>query len=106
MKEEELLEPLVPSVLANLEHRHSYVRRNAVLAVNTIYKLPKGELLLADAPETIEKVRPFGGTAGRRDGGTDLMGCRGGAGLPAGGWREPGLAGAPRRPPGGQRAQV
>ena len=50
------MEPLVPSVLANLEHRHSYVRRNAVLAVNSIYKLPKGELLLQDAPETIEKV--------------------------------------------------
>lgn len=36
----------MPSILANLEHRHSYVRRNAVLAVNAIYKLPKGELLL------------------------------------------------------------
>lgn len=56
IKEEELLEPLVPSILANLEHRHSYVRRNAVLAVNAIYKMPKGELLLQDAPETIEKV--------------------------------------------------
>lgn len=43
---EELLEPLVPSVLACLEHRHSYVRRHAVLAVAAIYKLPKGELLL------------------------------------------------------------
>lgn len=47
---------MVPSILANLEHRHSYVRRNAVVAVNCIYKLPKGELLLQDAPETIEKV--------------------------------------------------
>lgn len=56
IREEEILEPLVPSILANLEHRHSYVRRNAVLAVNAIYKLPKGELLLQDAPETIEKV--------------------------------------------------
>ncbi|KAJ9504570.1 hypothetical protein QJQ45_030541 [Haematococcus lacustris] len=46
IREEEILEPLVPSILANLEHRHSYVRRNAVLAVNAIYKLPKGELLL------------------------------------------------------------
>lgn len=46
IKEEELLEPLIPSILANLEHRHSYVRRNAVLAINSIYKLPKGELLL------------------------------------------------------------
>jgi hypothetical protein len=46
IREEEILEPLIPSILGNLEHRHSYVRRNAVLAVNAIYKLPKGELLL------------------------------------------------------------
>jgi len=52
--EEEILEPLVPSVLANLEHRHSFVRRNAVLAVNAIYKLPKGELMIPDAPDIIE----------------------------------------------------
>lgn len=56
IREEEILEPLVPSILANLEHRHSYVRRTAVLAVNAIYKLPKGELLLQDAPDTIDKV--------------------------------------------------
>ena len=36
IKEEEILEPLVPSILANLEHRHSYVRRNAVLAINAL----------------------------------------------------------------------
>ena len=41
---------------ACLEHRHSFVRRNAVLAINALYKLPKGELLLQDAPELIEKV--------------------------------------------------
>lgn len=51
------MEPLIPSILACLEHRHSYVRRNAVLAINALYKLPKGELLLQDAPELIEKVR-------------------------------------------------
>ncbi len=56
IREEEILEPLIPSILANLEHRHSYVRRTAVLAVNAIYKLPRGELLLQDAPETIDKV--------------------------------------------------
>jgi hypothetical protein len=33
------------------------VRRNIVLAINALYKLPKGELLLQDAPELIEKVR-------------------------------------------------
>eukprot|EP00889_Picochlorum_renovo_P003323 jgi/Picre1/30353/NNA_005717.t1 len=54
--EEELLEPLVPSVIQNLEHRHSYVRKNAVMALSAVYKLPKGELLVPDAPELIEKL--------------------------------------------------
>lgn len=60
IREEEILEPLIPSILACLEHRHSYVRRNAVLAINALYKLPKGEHLLQDAPELIEKVGPCG----------------------------------------------
>lgn len=38
LKEPELLEPLMPAIQACLEHRHSYVRRNAVLAIFTIYK--------------------------------------------------------------------
>ena len=38
LKEPELLEPLMPTIRACLEHRHSYVRRNAVLAIFTIYK--------------------------------------------------------------------
>lgn len=54
IKNEEILEPLVSSVLTNLEHRHSYVRKNAVLAIDAMYQLPKGELLLPDAPELIE----------------------------------------------------
>jgi len=54
--EEELLEPLVPSIMANLEHRHSYVRKNAVLALSAVYRLPKGELLMPDAPEVVEKL--------------------------------------------------
>jgi coatomer subunit beta len=56
LTETELLEPLVPSVMANLEHRHSFVRRNAVLAVMSIYQLPGGDMLMADAPEYIEKL--------------------------------------------------
>jgi coatomer subunit beta len=55
IKETDLLEPLVPSILANLEHRHSFVRRNAVLAIESIYRLPGGEHLLPDAPETVER---------------------------------------------------
>ena len=38
----------------------SYVRRNAVLAINAIYRLPKGELLLSDAPDLVEKVLQVG----------------------------------------------
>ncbi|KAI3794484.1 hypothetical protein L1987_37116 [Smallanthus sonchifolius] len=52
----EIIEPLIPSILANLEHRNPFVRRNAILAVNAIYKLPQGDHLLVDAPEMIEKV--------------------------------------------------
>ena len=55
IKETDIIEPLIPSILANLEHRHSFVRRNAVLAIDSIYRLPGGEQLLMDAPETIEK---------------------------------------------------
>eukprot|EP00882_Tetradesmus_deserticola_P010602 GHRQ01011200.1.p4 GENE.GHRQ01011200.1~~GHRQ01011200.1.p4 ORF type:complete len:135 (-),score=51.58 GHRQ01011200.1:25-429(-) len=35
--------------------RHSYVRRNAVLAISALCKLPKGELLVPDADELIER---------------------------------------------------
>ena len=52
--EPDLLEPLIPSIVQNLEHRHSYVRRNAVMAINKIYDLPDGEHLIPDAPEIIE----------------------------------------------------
>lgn len=38
LKEPELLEPLMPAIRGCLEHRHSYVRRNAVLAIFTIFK--------------------------------------------------------------------
>ncbi|KAF8073244.1 coatomer subunit beta-1 [Scenedesmus sp. PABB004] len=55
IREEEILEPLVPSILANLEHRHSYVRRNAVLAIHALCKLPKGDLLVPDADELVER---------------------------------------------------
>jgi coatomer subunit beta len=56
LNEAELIEPLIPSILANLEHRHAFVRRNAILAMTAIYKLPQGENLLVDAPEMIEKT--------------------------------------------------
>ncbi|XP_042197433.1 coatomer subunit beta [Callorhinchus milii] len=51
LKEPELLEPLMPAIRGCLEHRHSYVRRNAVLAIYTIYR--NFEHLIPDAPELI-----------------------------------------------------
>lgn len=54
IKEVEILEPLIPSILSNLEHRHSFVRRNAVSAVKAIYDLA-GENLLPDAADMIQE---------------------------------------------------
>ncbi|CUG86806.1 coatamer beta subunit, putative [Bodo saltans] len=53
LKERDILEPLISSVVANLSHRVTYVRRSAVLAVHAIFaKFPQ---LLPDAPEMVEK---------------------------------------------------
>ena len=51
LKEPELLEPLIPVIKQNLEHRMSFVRRNAVLSMFAIYKNFK--YLLPDAPDLI-----------------------------------------------------
>lgn len=53
LKEPELLEPLMPAIRQCLEHRHSYVRRNAVLAIYTIFR--NHDFLIPDAPELIAK---------------------------------------------------
>lgn len=55
IQEAEILEPLIPSIIACLEHRHSFVRRNAVMCMDRIYQMPGGDMLLMDAPETIER---------------------------------------------------
>ncbi|RUP49758.1 adaptin N terminal region-domain-containing protein [Jimgerdemannia flammicorona] len=52
LREPELLEPLLPTCRACLEHRHSYVRKNAVFAIYSIYK--HFENLIPDAPELIQ----------------------------------------------------
>lgn len=53
LREQEILESLIPSITANLEHRHSYVRKNAVLAVLRIFEsFPD---LIPDAKEMVEK---------------------------------------------------
>ena len=51
LKEPELLETLVPNVRQCLEHRHAYVRKNAVFALYSIYKV--SDHLCPDADELI-----------------------------------------------------
>ncbi|KAI9638983.1 ER to Golgi transport-related protein [Dioszegia hungarica] len=52
IREPELLEPLIPTVRSCLEHRHSFVRKNAVFAVYSIYQ--DHEHLIPDAPELLD----------------------------------------------------
>lgn len=52
LREPELIEPLLSSARSCLEHRHSYVRKNAVWAVASIYQ--HSEPLIPDAPELIQ----------------------------------------------------
>ena len=52
LREPELIEPLLSSARSCLEHRHAYVRKNAVFAVSSIYQL--SETLIPDAPELIQ----------------------------------------------------
>ncbi|RDD39708.1 Coatomer subunit beta [Trichoplax sp. H2] len=51
LKEAELLEPLMPTIRSCLEHRHAYVRRNAVMAIYTIFR--NFDYLIPDAPELV-----------------------------------------------------
>ncbi|KAL8972529.1 MAG: hypothetical protein Q9183_000506 [Haloplaca sp. 2 TL-2023] len=53
LREPELLEPLLSSTRTCLEHRHAYVRKNAVLAVTSIHS--HSESLIPDAPELVHK---------------------------------------------------
>ncbi|XP_071677143.1 coatomer subunit beta-2-like [Lolium perenne] len=43
LSEPEVLELLVPSILDNLEHRHHFIRRHALSAISSIYRLPHGD---------------------------------------------------------------
>ena len=52
LKEPELLEPLLTPARNCLEHRHAYVRKNAVFAVESIYR--NSQALIPDAPELIQ----------------------------------------------------
>lgn len=52
LREAELIEPLLSSARSCLEHRHAYVRKNAVFAVSSIYH--HSEALIPDAPELLQ----------------------------------------------------
>jgi coatomer subunit beta len=54
LRETEIIEPLMPSIKACLEHRHSYVRKNAALAVYHIHK-HFGPALIPDGAELMER---------------------------------------------------
>lgn len=65
LREPELLEPLVPSIKACLEHRHSYVRKNAALAVLNIHHNVSPDLM-PDAPELMHRFIQSETDAGAR----------------------------------------
>ncbi|TKA76022.1 hypothetical protein B0A55_05107 [Friedmanniomyces simplex] len=52
LREPELIEPLLAPARACLEHRHSYVRKNAVFVVASIFQ--HSEHLMPDAPELLQ----------------------------------------------------
>jgi len=52
LREPELIEPLLAPARQCLEHRHSYVRKNAVFAIASIFQ--HNEVLMPDAPELIQ----------------------------------------------------
>jgi len=52
LREAELIEPLLAPARACLEHRHSYVRKNAVFAIASIFQ--HNEALMPDAPELLQ----------------------------------------------------
>ncbi|KZF26381.1 coatomer subunit beta-like protein [Xylona heveae TC161] len=52
LREPELIEPLISSARACLEHRHAYVRKNAVFAISSVYQ--HSEALIPDAPELLQ----------------------------------------------------
>ncbi|KFY69125.1 hypothetical protein V496_00504 [Pseudogymnoascus sp. VKM F-4515 (FW-2607)] len=51
LREPELIEPLLSSARSCLEHRHAYVRKNAVFAIASIFQL--SESLIPDAADLI-----------------------------------------------------
>lgn len=51
LRDDELVEPLLSPARSCLEHRHSYVRKNAVFAIASIYQ--HHQSMMPDAPELL-----------------------------------------------------
>src|SRR5690606_25297660 len=61
LKNQEILQPLVESIRNNLDHRHAYPRRNAVLAIYSIAKdfpnlIPDAADLIYDFLQKVLKI--------------------------------------------------
>ncbi|XBI68694.1 hypothetical protein VPH35_047863 [Triticum aestivum] len=56
LREPELLQPIVPAIIANLEHPHPFVRRHALSAISVIFRLPCGEQLIPNAPYLVDRA--------------------------------------------------
>lgn len=54
LREADLLDPLIPSILSCLEHRHAYVRKNAVFAVYSIASYASHHI-----PDAAELINTF-----------------------------------------------
>lgn len=54
LREPDLLDPLIPSLYECLEHRHAYVRKNAIFALYSIAKDPSTAYHIPDAVTIIE----------------------------------------------------
>ncbi|RMZ87287.1 hypothetical protein DV736_g5480, partial [Chaetothyriales sp. CBS 134916] len=52
LREPELIEPLLSAAQACIEHRHAYVRKNAVWALASVYQ--HAQSLIPDAPEVLQ----------------------------------------------------
>ncbi|KAK8803704.1 hypothetical protein WA158_001398 [Blastocystis sp. Blastoise] len=71
----EILEPLVEVIRENLDHRHPYVRRNAVMTVYSIYK-SFGDRLMPEAPDIIsEFIQNETDASARRNAFSFLIDC-------------------------------
>ncbi|CAM0879909.1 unnamed protein product [Alopecurus aequalis] len=59
VRDPDLLRPFVPSIIANLEHKHHLVRRDALCAISAIYHLLPGGLPYTGMCELVSRAVAF-----------------------------------------------